>query len=174
MKRFFFTLFITIFFFTSHSFASSITPLDGDTLIDSENDLVWIATPLNARNWTAATSFASSLDRYRSTSWRLATKTELLSLVEDLETPKIDPLFKLGPVKNWTSWSSTEKTDASFVFSSRAYIVSFSDGSNTTAAKASAYAFLLTRDWDGFDYSLLDSTGAILMDSNGHYLLGAQ
>jgi hypothetical protein len=173
IKKISFVLSVIIFIFATFANAE-MSVFQGETLYDSTNSLIWFSTPFKARNHSDATAFAAALDQYQSTSWRLATKTELLSIVDETYTPKIDPLFSLGSAKNWTSWSSTTKTDSSLVLSSRAYIVSYLNGSSIAVPIRSNYAFLITRDWDGFDYSLLDSAGKILIDSNGKYLLGAE
>ena len=122
----------------------------GDNVIrDTDNDIEWINHTFKRCNWADQTSAASDLTHFDESDWRLPTKAELLTLVSLIPSPKIDPLFKLGKVRNWTCWSSTAVTDKNilrkYVDKSRAYAVFFGNGRSLHMSKRSHKAALYVR-----------------------------
>jgi hypothetical protein len=142
------------------------------TIFDSDNLIVWTPTPFLPRDFTTATSFASSYTLASHENWRLPTKSELESIIDTTKTPKISPLFNLGPARNWSCWSSDTYTDAHSILSSRAYLISFSSGKFFTAPIRSRYSFLLVSDFTDEIY-FVDVDFNYLIDSDGLYLTGA-
>ena len=167
---------ILILLFAAFASATTLVRYDTDLVQDTDADLIWIDHPFTSLTWTDQTTAAAASTFSGFTDWRLPTKDELLTLVSSTYNPKIDPLFNLGSVRNWTCWTSTAVTSGSILRKSRdksrAYLVFFGDGKAIHAAKKNHKPALYVRDSSGDNY-LIDSTGATLIDSNGDILLGA-
>jgi hypothetical protein len=144
------------------------------TIFDSDNLIVWTPTPFLPRDFTTATSFASTYTFASHENWRLPTKSELESIIDTTKTPKISPLFNLGPIRNWSCWSSTTYTDLKphAIFPNQAYIISFSNGKKSHVPLKSHYSFLLVSDFTDEIY-FVDVDFNYLIDSDGLYLTGA-
>jgi len=168
-------LIASIVFFICAAHATTLVRYDTDLVQDTDADLIWIDHPFTSLTWTDQTTAAAASTFSGFTDWRLPTKDELLTLVSSTYNPKIDPLFNLGPVRNWTCWTSTAVTSGSILLKSRdkslAYLVFFGNGKAIYAAKKNRKPALYVRDISGD--TLLDSAGKTLIDSNGDILLGA-
>ena len=167
---------LSLTFFICTAYATTLIRYDTDLVQDTDGDLIWIDHPFTSLTWTDQTTAAAASTFSGFTDWRLPTKDELLTLVSSTYNPKIDPLFNLGPVRNWTCWTSTAVTSGSILRKSRdksrAYLVFFGDGKAIHAAKKNHKPALYVRDISG-DTPLIDSTGATLLDSGSNILLGA-
>ena len=169
------TLFFTILTCAVFAYATTLVRYDTDLVQDTDADLIWIDHTLESLTWADQTTAAAASTFSGFTDWRLPTKDELLTLVDTTQSPRINSLFKLGHVRNWTCWTSTKVVDGSILLKqrdkSRAYLVFFGDGKAIHAAKKNHKVALYVRDTTG--YILLDSTGATLLDNSGNILLGA-
>ena len=169
-------LILSLAFFICTAYATTLVRYDTDLVQDTDADLIWIDHPFTSLTWTDQTTAAAASTFSGFTDWRLPTKDELLTLVSSTYNPKIDPLFNLGPVRNWTCWTSTAVTSGSILRKSRdkslAYLVFFGNGKAIYAAKKNHKPALYVRDSSGDNY-LIDSTGATLLDSGSNILLGA-
>ena len=138
-------------------------------VLDTTYDLMWLNYPKAARPWDTQTSNAAASTDQGFTDWRLATSTELLYLQDTDNLPQLDSKFQLGPVRNWSLWSSSSASDGSFVLSTRYYVVSFLDSSTFGASSLQYYPTLFVRDVP--DYYITDSDSRYLIDSNGDFII---
>ncbi len=75
------------------------------TVIDQTNDLVWqAADDSQPRSWADAAAYCRNLTLNNKSSWRLPTKEELNSIVDQERKPAIDTkYFKINGLRYWTS-----------------------------------------------------------------------
>lgn len=131
--------------------ATTLVSVGNNIVRDTDGNLEWIDHPFSSRSWTDQTDVADALTYNGTSDWRLPTRTELLTLVNSTHDPKIDPLFHLGNVSNWSCWTSTAVTDRAIlrrlIDKSRAYFVFFGNGRVNHAPKKSHYPALFVRSF---------------------------
>lgn len=79
---------------------------NGDgTIIDQTNNLIWqAADDSQTRNWSEADSYCRNLTLNNNKNWRLPTKDELFSLVDQEWSPTINTnYFQIHGMRYWTS-----------------------------------------------------------------------
>jgi hypothetical protein len=110
---------------------------NGDgTVTDQTTGLVWQkAGSQTAMNWQAALAWCQDQTTGGETDWRLPSKRELESLVDDeLKYPSLNPAFTLTGAAEWFYWTSTsnpgEPTDAWRVD----FNIGYTSGSHKTSA----------------------------------------
>ncbi len=135
-----------VFLFALATFAQSTTLVDmGYNIVrDTDNGLEWMNHTFTRRNWADQTQAAGTFIYRGRSDWRLPTKTELLLLVSTTYDPKIDPLFYLGSVRNWTNWTSTSASSGRSVLAKK-YAVFFGNGRALTVPSLSQKAALYVR-----------------------------
>jgi len=115
----------------SEAFASKIDQLtDGagalaGTVVDRATGLMWTAaTVASDKTWAEAKKVAEAVDLGGYTDWRLPTRKELLTLVDDTRfNPAINTdLFQCDPSRYWSSTVDAESPSAC------AWLVNFNDG----------------------------------------------
>jgi len=150
------------------------TAFTKDTVLDSDEELLWSRVTYNPRTYSLAGTFASSLTIDGISGWRLPTLAESQTLLDTTKDPKIYEAFDLGTsVGKWNTWTTDTFTKPHTSLSSRTYILSYASGRSSDVYVGSSYSFLVVQDYTGFDYGLTDSGGAFLLDQAG-YLLGAE
>jgi len=137
---------------TTCVFAATFVDVGNNVIRDTDNDLEWINHTFKRRNWTDQTSAVDDLTYLGISDWRLPTKTELLTVVSSTHDPKIDPLFNLGAVRNWTCWTSTAVIGGRSVLTKK-YAVFFGDGRALTVPAQSHKAALYVRDSTGWKWN---------------------
>lgn len=147
-KRIFIVVVFLICAFASSIYATDLSDVGNNVIRDTDNSLEWINHTFIRRNWTAQTAAVAALTYNGIGDWRLPTKTELLTLVSSTYDPKIDPLFNLGSVANWTCWSSTAAGSGRSVLTKK-YAVFFGNGRALTIPYRSKKAALYVRDYGG-------------------------
>jgi len=146
-----------------------------DTVLDSDEALLWSRFTYNPRTYSAAGTFASALTIDSISSWRLPTLAEAQTLLDTTKDPKIYEAFDLGvSVSKWNTWTTDTFTKPHTSLSSRTYILSYASGRSSDVYTGSTFSFLVVQTFTGFDYGLFDSASAALLDSGGYYLLGAE
>lgn len=136
--------------------ATTLVSVGNNIIRDTDGNLEWINHTFARKTWSAQTSAASALTYNGISDWRLPTKTELLTLVSSTYDPKIDPLFRLGSVANWTCWTSTAASSGRSVLTKK-YAVFFGDGRAITIPYQSHKAALYVRDFSTAGYKWNDN-----------------
>lgn len=165
-----FLLFVIFIFIPLNANCEMIDNGD-ETLLDTSNMVEWTQHVIRAkRTFDAATSHAASFEWRGRGEWRLPTKTELESLVDDTYDPEIDPLFDMGPGPAWDCWTSTETTVGSDVLSSKAWFVYFGDGQSFKAPQLTRHSALYVNDTT----FIVDTDGNYILDTDGNYIRGTE
>ena len=141
-------------------------------VLDNTNSLMWLNYPLPSAAWDNQSSAASSATNQGFTDWRLATTTEMALLQDTDSLPQLDSKFILGPVRNWTLWTSSAvpaDIAKNYILSSRYYAFAFLDLTTVNASKLQHYPTLFVRDVP--DYYITDSASRYLINSNGDFLI---
>jgi len=101
---------------------SGLIDKDDGTIFDTNTNLLWQQSPPNKLFiWQEANEYCKSLTLARHNDWRLPTREELESLINNKYKPTIDPILECN--LGW-HWSSSTHVDGP----SYAWIVSFYDG----------------------------------------------
>ncbi len=172
-KKLFILLLVSTLLLVAIVHATTLVDMGDKVIRDTDNDIEWINHTFRRCNWADQTSTASDLTHFDESDWRLATKAELLTLVDPIPSPKIDSLFKLGKVRDWTCWSSTAVTDKNIlrkhVDKSRAYAVFFGNGRSLHMSKRShkVALYVRSRGWRWNDGSHITWNAGTQIKLNG-------
>lgn len=169
MKRGLFTALLATLFLVALVHATTFVDVGDNIVRDTDGGLEWINHTFKRRNWSDQTSAADDLIYLGVSDWRLPTKTELLTLVSSTHDPKVDPLFILGAVANWTCWTSTSASSGRSVLAKK-YAVFFGNGRALKipllSQKAALYVRVYAAGWEWSSGSVISWNDASYMTPN--------
>ena len=113
----------------------TLSLMANDVVVDPETGLMWQdSSTIVSKSWSSAKNYCSELILKGQSDWRLPHIDELMSITDRSKyNPAIKSIFK--HTKSSWYWSSTEYKDNS----SKAWLVSFSNGNGNYYAKSDDY-----------------------------------